>query len=443
MLTKPTLKNFIFYTFISNALIYLFQFLLNKNKVNYYECTEIKVYDFSIFSRKFDFIYPESCDLDAYLQGVQNIQNFYNIKNYVYFDRPLFILYISIFYWTLNFVLSQLPITSLVLIKASFFLGQLFLTSIICVLICRILDFFKVDISKMYFTLPWMVSVSPMFKWHIYESTSMTFTFLIFLLGVHFVLNFDYLNHSSYFFYVGLLFLVHRSAALITVFIFLFSLLTKKINYKFLRSSLFFFAPILLHYLILIFYSGFEDHQAQGYRQFVWLIDFIQGKDTIIGGYFCQSPKLALVCYKNDLMNLGEYLLIPIVFLLLILITSYRYKFYQYKKLIIISITFAILINSFWLFIGWYPPIRFSYYGLGNLIIFLLLFVYAININKISKTIFLFAYTSNFLFLNHWNYSGVVENSIFLFISSFFFLLYVILNYESNQLRDKSKEKRL
>ena len=52
----------------------------------------------------------------------------------------------------------------------------------------------------MYFTLPWLISISPMFKWHIYESTSMTFTFLIFLFGIYFAINLDKLNQKSYFF---------------------------------------------------------------------------------------------------------------------------------------------------------------------------------------------------------------------------------------------------
>ena len=127
-----------------------------------------KILRFIRFSRKFVFIYPESCDLNAYLEGVQNIQSFYNIKDYVYFDRPLFVLYISIFYWILSAVLSQLSITSLVLIKSSFFLGQVLLTSIICIYICKIFNSFKINTSRFYFSLPWMISISPMFKWHIF-----------------------------------------------------------------------------------------------------------------------------------------------------------------------------------------------------------------------------------------------------------------------------------
>ena len=95
------------------------------------------------------------------------------------------------------------------------------------------------------------------------------------------------------------------------------------------------------------FYTGFADHQAQGYRQFVWLIDFFQGKETIIGGYFCQSPRQALVCYKNDLINLIEYLLIPVIFLLVNFLTNFKLLFLKYKKFLIYSISFALLIHSF------------------------------------------------------------------------------------------------
>ena len=439
MLVKPNFRTFTFFTLISNILIYFLQFFIYKENINYYLCTEIKLYNLSLFSRKLELIYPESCDLNAYLQGVLNIQNFYKQTDYVYFDRPLFILYISIIYLVLKTTLSSLTLSSLVLIKVSFFLGQLFLTSFICVLICRIFGLMKIDYSKMYFSLPWMVSISPMFKWHIYESTSMTFTFLIFLFGVYFAINLNNINQNIYFFLAGLLFLLHRSAALIIVFILISALFTREINLKFVSKLLFFIAPILIHYSILFFYTGFSDHQAQGYRQFLWLIDFFQGKDTITGGYFCQSPRLAIICYKNDLISLGKYLFIPIIFLIINFLTRFKVIFLPYKKLIIYSFSFALLINLFWLFIGWYPPIRFSYYGLGNLIIFLLFLSYALIEIKNLKIIFLGAYSSYFLFLNHWNYPEVIKNSNYLLLSFFLFLLTLVLSYQNGDIKASTR----
>ena len=430
MLKQPNFKTFTFYTLISNLLIYLLQFYFFRENVNYYLCTDIKSYNLVLFSRKFEYIYPESCDLNAYLQGVLNIQNFYDQIDYVYFDRPLFIFYISFFYIVLELVLSPFPLTPLVLIKASFFLGQLFLTSLICVCIYKIFESVKIDSNNLYFSLPWMVSISPMFKWHIYESTSMTFTFLIFLLGIYLVINLDKLNQKTYFFLIGILFLIHRSAALIILFAFIYALFTKKLDLKFVKNLLVFIAPIFLHFSILFFYTGYSDHQAQGYRQFIWIIDFIQGKETIIGGYFCQSPRQALVCYKNDLISLIKYLFIPVVFLILNFLTNFRLIILRYKKFLISSISFALLIHSFWLFIGWYPPVRFSYYGLGNLIIFSLIISYVLIDNKNLKKIFFLAYSFYFLFLNHWNYPEILKINSFLIISAFLFLTTLLLNYQ-------------
>jgi hypothetical protein len=431
-LKKPNFVTFTFYTLISNLLIYILNFFIYKENVNYYECTEIKSYYLFLFSRKFELIYPESCDLNAYLQGVLNVQNFYTQTEYVYFDRPLFIFYISIFYYILKTILNPLSLSSMVLIKASFFVGQVVLTSTICIFMCKIFDSIKINFNKFYFTLPWLVSSSPMFKWHIYESTSMTFTFLIFLFGIYFAINLDNLNQNFYFPLVGVLFLFHRSAAIIIMYILIYAILKKKLNYILLSKSILFLIPIFLHYLILFFYTGITDHQAQGYRQFIWVIDFIQGKETIIGGYFCQSPKLALICYIKDFFNLIEYLLIPILYLTINFILNLRPKYFLYKDLLLVTFSFALLIQSFWLFIGWYPPIRFSYYGFGNLIIFLLILFYALIDNQNLRKLYIGAYSCYFLFLNHWNYPDIIKTNNYLFFSALLFLLLIVFIYKKN-----------
>lgn len=432
MFKKPTFKSFIFYTLISNIAIYLLYFFLNKEKIDYFICTEIKIYNFKILSKNFELIYPESCDLNTYVEGIVNIQNFYNLSEYVYFDRPLFILFISIFFIILKIILLPYAVNTLFIIKASFFIGQIVLTSIVCLYICKIFQLVNININKMHFTLPWMISISPMFKWHIFESTSMTFTFFIFIFGIYLVLNFNDINYKYQFFIAGLLFLVHRSAVLIFIFTLLFAIIKKMLNYKVFSSSLFFFLPITVHYLILIFYTGFADHQAEGYRQFIWIIDYFQGKSTKTEGYFCQEPWLALLCYLNDIKNLIIYLFIPVIYLVINFLYSSKAKFLIYKKLIVSSLTFAILINLFWLFIGWYPPIRFSYYGLGNLIIFFLILSFALIENKNSKSLFFVAYTLYFLYLNHWNYHEVITRNNLLLISFFLFIFSIILDSNSS-----------
>ena len=74
-----------------------------------------------------------------------------------------------------------------------------------------------------------------------------------------------------------------------------------------------------------------------------------------------------------------------------------------------------------------YPgnKIRFSYYGFGNLICFLLIFLLNNFQERAARIIYMMAITSYFLFLNHWNspevisYTSYIKVSFFLFIASF------------------------
>jgi len=123
-------------------------------------------------------------------------------------------------------------------------------------------------------------------------------------------------------------------------------------------------------------------------------------------------------------------------------LTCFLYLLLNFKKLhmpirrvLYSSIVFCIIINFFWLFIGWYPPIRFSYYGFGNLIIFLSILIFFNLENIFSRISFFFGLTFYFIFLNHWNSPFVVEQNIFIKISAPLFIFAVIFDYYKNNLK--------
>ena len=429
---KPKLSTFLFVTFLSNLTIYLVQFYYFKESAEYFLCTKLINYDTSIFSRQLNLIYPESCDLKVYAEGITNFLSFYNIEEYVYLDRPLFIFYIFFFYTILNFIFSALSFSSLTIIKGSFFLGQLILTGLVCILLFRILNICKLVIGKEFYILPVLVSLSPMFKWHIFESTSMTFTFLIFLIGIYICLDEVNLNLNTYFLASGLLFLIHRSSLLILVLFFVYKLYKKEFNKKIFYNLIFFFTPIFLYYISIFLFSNYSDHQAQGYRQFIWIIDYLQGKETMTNEYFCQSPQLAIKCYLKDLINLFYYLAIPSIFSFSYIALKFKKFSKEVKNLIFTAILFTAIINFFWLFIGWYPPIRFSYYGYGNLIIFLLIYTYFSMEVSSAKALFLLAYFFYFITLNHWNNPEIIIYTSFIRIAILFFLSSLVMEFASN-----------
>ena len=422
---KPNFLSFSLLTFLSNGLIYILQFYLNKEKVDYFLCTEIKTYSLKIFSKNLNVIYPESCDLKVYAEGVLNIFSFYSLEEFVYTDRPLFVLYIAIIYKFIN--LLNLSLSSIAILKISFFIGQLFLTSFISIYLFKLFSLIKIDIGKNYLFFPWFVAVSPMFKWHIFESTSMTFTFLIFLLGIFIFIDSKNLNLNLYFFGIGLLFLIHRSSFLILALFVASSFLNKTLKKQDMKSIFYFFIPIILYYGSIYSFSSFSDHQAEVYRQFIWILDYIQGRETITGGYYCQTPKLAIKCYLKDIIMLINYLAIPSSLCFFYIFLNYKKFSTPYKNLLFISILFTLIINFFWLFIGWYPPVRFSYYGYGNLTIFLSILIFLSFKKKLSKIFYFLGYSTYFIYLNHWNSPDVVEQN-YLNIISIFFYFTAILN---------------
>ena len=431
---KPTFFIFSFLTVISNGLIYIFQFYLQKGSVNYHLCTEIKTYTLTIFSRNLELIYPESCDLKVYAEGVINIFSFYNLNQFVYLDRPIFVLYIAIIYNFLSLV-NFTSLSSLAILKASFFIGQVFLTAIISIYLLKILDLANLDIGYKYITLPWLIAISPMFKWHIFESTSMTFTFLIFLLGIFIYIKNQYINLSLYFFVVGLIYLIHRSALLILVFFILLSIKSKDLTKEKIKSTFYFFIPVILYYLSIYLFSSFSDHQAEEYRQFIWIIDLLQGKETRVGGYFCQTPMSAIKCYLKDVIKLIKYLLFPVLTCLFYFVFNFKKLQKSIITILFSGIIFCLIINIFWSFIGWYPPVRFSYYGFGNLIIFLSILIFFNLQNIFSKVSYFFGLTFYFILLNHWNSPFVVEQTIYIRISVPLFMFAIFFDYYKNNLK--------
>ncbi len=422
---QPTFTFFLINSFFINLVVYISQFILLKDKVNYFLCTEIIEYQVFLFSRDMTFIYPESCDLDIYTDGIVNFLNLFNLENYVYINRPLFVMYIFIFYKFLSTILISFTLSDLVLIKSSFYLGQLFLTSFASISVYKLFSNLNFQIKNKYFYFPLIISLSPIFKWHIFESASMTFTFLIFVIGLNLLLNFENINSYKVFLFSGFLFLIHRSAIVIPGLMLFYILISKKFKLKNIYRILSFFIPSIVYYSLINIFSNYTDHQAEGYKQFTWILDYFQGREVNSGGYFCQTPKLALSCYFNDIISLFQYLAIPSLFVLAFILFKKNFNFNE-TELIKYSVIFALIINLFWLFIGWYPPIRFSYYGYGNFIIFMLIFILLLLDDKFAVTLFLLGYISYFLNLNHWNspeviiYTGLITTSALFFFTSIF-----------------------
>lgn len=87
--------------------------------------------------------------------------------------------------------------------------------------------------------------------------------------------------------------------------------------------------------------------------------------------------------------------------------------------------------------IGWYPPIRFSFYSIGNLVIVLFAILLFFTKDKNIKNVSIIIYSYYFLFINHWNAPEILNFSLgnIILIS----LLIVYLLFKSRDFKIFSK----
>ena len=176
-----------------------------------------------------------------------------------------------------------------------------------------------------------------------------------------------------------------------------------------------FSVPYLL-FRISIFTSGniLNDNQVGEYKQFTWILDFILGKDTIYSGittgWYCQKIPNFLLCYFIDNIKTIIYLS-TIIILILILRKDANLSKLSFDKFRPIILNF-LLFYLFWMFIGWYPPVRFSFYSIGNLVIILFTTLFFSMSDRYVKNTSLLIYSYFFLLINHWNSPKILEFTI-------------------------------
>ena len=145
--------------------------------------------------------------------------------------------------------------------------------------------------------------------------------------------------------------------------------------------------------------------------------------------WHCTSLSTFYRCYLNDNILTLKYL----SSFFICLIVSY----FLYKEKYLLSnnlLKYILLIFSFsyifWSFIGWYPPIRFSYYSLGHLIIILFMYYTITYKHQPGKFLILSSYLLFAITLNHWNSPKLIEFNFLIYTSILLFLAFLI--YDKN-----------
>ena len=429
-LTKIILINLIIATFL-----YIFLFIIYPGNSSYFECNQLV--ENNLFNSQISYSIPVSCDQELYLVGVYDFQSIYTF-DYNYQTRPLYILLVKIFYDILNILLSN----SLIIKFLSFNLTHLFIISISTKVFFDSLERLKILINnKSKILLSLFIFLTPIIKWGFYDSSHQTLTFLHFSLSFYFlVYKFtDYKKIYLYSFLLGLLALSNMTFILPLIFLIFYKI--NSIDKFFINfgnnlfAFLLFIIPVLSWNLFII-YEGFDPYNAaiEYWNQFIWIIHFFKDGTEMIAeqpgveSAFCMSVPLFIKCYLVDFSRSLLYLFNLVVLLL----GTYKYVEVKEKELYISLLKKLLIVFLvsffFWSFIGWYPPLRFTLYSLGSFLtlLFCIQFIF-INNNKI-RNLSASSYFLYFLFLNHWNFEGIIKINIGLSIS-ILLSLYIAFEY--------------
>lgn len=404
---KSNFKTLTFISF-STFVLFCFYFIFEIKTPEYFLCNELVNFNISIFDKNVEFRYPESCDQNFYYSGFENISEVLS-SDFNYQERPVYILFIGIIYKIISTTFNIFNLNSLFTIQLSNIIGQVLITFINVILFQK--NFRLNDKSK---STPYIISLifilNPMTKWGVFDPSHQLLTMTALLFGVYFLKNkYDLNIYSGILF--GVLMLLHRTFFIIYLSIILINFLASKKIFKTITLILFGLIPSFLMYILRYFSSGNSyDANTDYWGQFVWILDFIRGKIRFESEWHCVTIPENFYCYFSDNFATATYIALPATLALyLIFITGVRNLFKNKELKSLFSLTAFLYI--FWSFIGWYPPIRFSYYSFGNLIILICAYLLLENLNKkrFSTIVMLISYSIYCLYLNHWNAPLIVE----------------------------------
>jgi len=438
--------------FISSLFIFVLYFIFFQlYPQELFICDVYKTSTLKLNSINFEFLYPlNKCDDKIYLNTVLTLENIISEGNNPYQNRPLYLISSYLIYQSLDFFVKDSNSFISVLPELSYFIVQLiyFVTAV----------FITMKILAKYFVInktdiimgTVLLSLNPLIQFGVFTPSNHTLTFLVFVVSLYFLEKLQ--NSKRLFFYslmLGFLFLLNRSFFISLIAINLFFLYKNRNRYKVLIlngiSIVIFFIPNFLYKQFLSYNSvNLYDINTEFYGQFIWLSKYFNegigfwiskillpdklfdlrltkswDSNSSKEEWYCQNIPENFVCYANDSIELLKYLTIPVLLVSIFL-------FYNKFRSTILHRVFLVgaVSYGFWSLIGWYPPVRFNMYSLGNLL-FVLIIIGFLQLESLKYKICYFIICNLYLFnIVHWNNPNLLSfnlKTLILLISVFAF----------------------
>ena len=110
---------------------------------------------------------------------------------------------------------------------------------------------------------------------------------------------------------------------------------------------------------------------------------------------------------------------------------------FLYKKnqnnLVFYTIIFSFVMFAFYSLIGWYPPLRFNLYSIGNCLVLISCIQVIENTKLYEKILYSGSIFLYFVNLNHWNYPEVVMFNRSIYVVVFMMVSYFLASHINNK----------
>lgn len=356
---QVSFTKYLFFLICFQLLAYYFSY---KNLFTYLGCTENITRYFIVHDFYFELNYPKMCDEQYYFYGFEFLDKIYQ-ADYVYQDRPLYLLFGFLIYKFLYLFNSLLQIETTSLLLLTSLIIQILLVNLIALLMVKLIN---KKFNRFYFILFFLITLfSFEERFYFFLPSSANIYFLIFLFSIYSIKN----NKLNGFIY-GLLFTASGYGIIGFLYQLLFKILYFKKNINsILTNILFFFIPTFsfeFFRLLLGYFKGSEYgvkyiYNSEVYNQFVWFL-----KTIFISGYSsdleCQSIPEFIYCYfsQTKFFFSAQIFYLLILFPMIALLKN-RSNFYDEVKPILAFTFFSYLFISF----QGLDAFRFVFYSFG------------------------------------------------------------------------------
>ena len=404
-------------------------------------------YKINFLNASYDLLY-EKCQDDAdYLEGIQDFFVIFD-SDYKYQNRPLFLLVNSIIYQLFSGIFEIFNLD----FQFTFEMTYIIFNILFIYLCFQILNkIYQIKTLSNSLLIVLVLMFNPILKFSLFTVSNQHLTLLCFLLLLYLLKNQDINKVSSWSLILGFMYLANRSF-IFSVLIIFYILFKNSINLKvFLIESIknlviFLFPNIIYNLFFSLTKYEIYDVNTYNFGQFIWIrnyarpfINYLSSITSRIGeidylyyesNWHCTSLTTFYKCYLSDNILTIKYLL-PLFICLIISYFLYRDKFLLSNQLI----KYILLVFSssyiFWSIIGWYPPVRFSIYSFGNLILLLIIYISSIMKSDMARNLLLAATFYYFLTLNNWN-NEISFFTLNNFIALSFFLTSLLIDRKKN-----------